>query len=356
MSDTPRPLRQEAQPASLDVVEVAPNVLRMQLPIELPGLAHVNCYALIDSQGAAIVDPGLPGEDSYNALLDRLAKANIPLKRVHTVIVTHSHPDHFGGAGRVRVETGANVVAHTTFRTWFDAAEEEGIDLADDKHLAEDAHWERDMPWGGKAIHGPPDALSRRRMALFMTGVWGTPQPTTRIADADVIKLAGREWIAVHTPGHTPDHLCLYDPAEGTFLSGDHVLPTITPHIGGIGAGADPLAEFFTSLERMKTFAEQGVKQVLPAHGQPFADLAGRATAIEEHHQERLEKLRQTAAELGKGSVEEFSHHLFAPRSWGTMAMSETFAHLEHLRLLGDAESHVEDDMLIYEVSSAPAR
>ena len=39
----------------------------------------------------------------------------------------------------------------------------------------------------------------------------------------------------MHTPGHTADHLCLFDPAEGVLLSGDHVLPTITPHINGIG-------------------------------------------------------------------------------------------------------------------------
>ena len=27
-------------------------------------------------------------------------------------------------------------------------------------------------------------------------------------------RLAGREWVSLHTPGHTPDHLCLYDPVE----------------------------------------------------------------------------------------------------------------------------------------------
>ena len=53
--------RQEQEEARPEVTEVAPNVLRMQLPITMPGLGHVNCYALIDGQGAALVDPGLPG-------------------------------------------------------------------------------------------------------------------------------------------------------------------------------------------------------------------------------------------------------------------------------------------------------
>lgn len=35
--------RQEAQPATDEIVELAPGVLRTQLPIQMPGLGHVNC-------------------------------------------------------------------------------------------------------------------------------------------------------------------------------------------------------------------------------------------------------------------------------------------------------------------------
>ena len=80
--------KQEQEPASEEVTEVAPGVLRLQLPISLPGLGHVNCYALVDGHGVALVDPGLPGPESWQALLDRLRKAEIPVERVHTVVVT----------------------------------------------------------------------------------------------------------------------------------------------------------------------------------------------------------------------------------------------------------------------------
>ena len=78
---------------------------------------------------------------------------------------------------------------------------------------------------------------------------------------------------------------------------------------------------------------------MLPAHGHPFADLAGRAKEIHDHHQERLDTLRAAAAELGSASVEDLSHRLFKERSWGQMAESETYAHLEHLRAIGEADS-----------------
>ena len=47
----------------------------MQLPIDMPGLGHVNCYALEDERGIAIVDPGLPGEESWTHLVDRLDRS-----------------------------------------------------------------------------------------------------------------------------------------------------------------------------------------------------------------------------------------------------------------------------------------
>ena len=107
--------KQEQEPASSEVTEVAPGVLRLQLPISMPGLGHVNCYALVDSNGVALVDPGLPGDESWSALGDRLKQAGIPLGRVHTTIVTHSHPDHYGGSHQLREETGAELLAHAAF-------------------------------------------------------------------------------------------------------------------------------------------------------------------------------------------------------------------------------------------------
>ena len=52
------PRRQEQEDARKEVVEVEPNIVRMELPIRMPGLGHVNCYAIVDRDGAAVVDPG----------------------------------------------------------------------------------------------------------------------------------------------------------------------------------------------------------------------------------------------------------------------------------------------------------
>lgn len=366
VSDVVKPSRQEAETATTDITEVAPNILRMQLPVSMPGLGHVNCYALCDDRGVAIVDPGLPGPTSAQALTDRLADAGFERRHVHTVIITHSHMDHFGGA-RAFAGEGARIVTHRAFRNWWDPAPDidpADLDATDALEPTPEALGEEapdpaadgpsnalppaDMmrPWSRERLHTPIDEDAVQAALAADPDFFSAPLPTNRLDDADVITLAGREWVALFTPGHTHDHLCLYDPTEGVLLSGDHVLPTITPHISGIAAGADPLSQFFDSLERMHELA--GVRTVLPAHGHPFGDLDGRVDAIRDHHHDRLQTLREAMARLGPATVVDLSHELFRPRSWGGMAESETFAHLEHLRLAGEAARAERAGVLIY--------
>ena len=64
--------------------------------------------------------------------------------------------------------------------------------------------------------------------------------------------------------------------------------------------------------------------------------------------------LRDAAGGTGDAPVTEWMKVLFRERSWGDMAASETFAHLEHLRLAGEAVTHRDDDGLLYfELSDA---
>jgi glyoxylase-like metal-dependent hydrolase (beta-lactamase superfamily II) len=346
-------MRQEAEPATDEVSEVAPGILRFQLPIDMPGLGHVNTYALVDDEGVALVDPGVPGEASWKALLVRLKAAGVPLARVHTAIITHSHFDHFGGAAQLAEEAHAGVLAHAAFSTW--AGDIECNDPTHDHGdpaLREPKTWTGTTPWGTKQ-HGPTrEELEEFRTKTRASGrlAFEPPHVTRRVKHGDVVQLAGRDWFVHHTPGHTVDHVCFHDPTEGVLLSGDHVLPTITPHIGGDTKG-DPLEDFFASLQAVGRI--EGVQTVLPAHGHPFDDLPGRVKSIHEHHLERLETLRSVGHDLdGWASVVEYSHHLFRERSWGQMAESETWAHLEHLALTGRAESRWgQDGLLEYRVA-----
>jgi len=206
----------------------------------------------------------------------------------------------------------------------------------------------RTTPWGGEPFRFSRKRRLAMRMARMGLTRFRAPRPGRRLRHGESVTLAGRPWQAVHTPGHTLDHLCLYDPDGGTLLSGDHVLPTITPHISGHGTGRDPLKGFLASLDRVGALPH--VAKVLPAHGHPFDNLHQRIDDIRHHHEQRLDRLR-AALDDAAGTpctVEELSHALFRPHHWGYMAESETYAHLEHLRLDGEVERHDVADRVAY--------
>jgi len=388
-----RPPKQEQEPASEEVTELAPGVIRMQLPIWMPGLGHVNMYGLLDDRGLAVVDPGLPGPSSWKAMKQRLKTAGYKLSDVHTVIVTHSHPDHFGAAGRIRKETGAELVAHRSFTTWslsessrrnhlpseqeereaeqIAAAAAQALDLAAEEIPTVDDHSDdfegdplrddptpefnaRSVPWGGETPWGgskhPMPKLTRRMAIRAMRLLFAPPDPSRRVRHAERVQLADREWVSVHTPGHTIDHLCLYDPEYGLLISGDHVLPSITPHVSGVGNGADALKSYIQTLDLVA--ALDGVKMGLPAHGHPFDDVPGRVDAIKEHHEERMELLKRASDAIGPATVQQLSHEIFPRKHWGVMAESETFAHLEHMVLEGEAERWTDHGQYVYRIAS----
>jgi glyoxylase-like metal-dependent hydrolase (beta-lactamase superfamily II) len=293
------------------------------------------------------------------------------------VIVTHSHPDHFGAAGWVRHETGADIVTHRRFRLMWDPSEPPDVDVEDavagldlngdgDGPVDGDGRFDDRVdsrfdsrfddvamraelamrsrprmpwdpaPWGGSGMTVSFRRRTRLRLAARFPHLLRLPVPSVRLDDAGPIRLARRDWVALHTPGHTEDHLCLFDPTDGVMLSGDHVLPTITPHIGGFGPYRDPLARFFDSLDKVAVHGPD-TSICLPAHGHPFTNLTVRVDAIKRHHRERLDTLRSAFEGIGRpASVSELSGHLFSARAQGSMADSETFAHLEHLRLAGE--------------------
>ena len=84
MTATARPMREEAQPATDEITEAAPGILRLQLPIHMPGLGHVNCYALEDERGWTVVDPGMPGPKSWKAMESAVRRRRLPASRTST--------------------------------------------------------------------------------------------------------------------------------------------------------------------------------------------------------------------------------------------------------------------------------
>ena len=123
------------------------------------------------------------------------------------------------------------------------------------------------------------------------------PAHYIRLEERDVVSIGDHEWWVIIGTGHAPEHACLYNRELNILISGDQILPRITPHIGVYPAEAEanPLQEYLDSIERFRMLPEDVL--VLPSHNEPFYGLHARIDALAAHHDERLNALDAMLAE-----------------------------------------------------------
>jgi len=316
------------------VARVDPPVERLaagmwSVPVPIPDnpLRYTLCYLIPGDDGLVVVDPGWETEEGWAALEAGLAAAGARAEDVVGIVATHVHPDHHGLSARLAQRSGA----------WI------GM------HPAEAAT----LPARGSAR--PHDGA----MAGWLCGCGASEQevdelvgpggprpdfesmahPDVLLEDGDALPLRGRTVRAVWTPGHTPGHLCLLEADARVMLTGDHVLPRITPNIGMTPGSDDPALEtFLDSLDKIaRTDEEHDGLIALPAHEYRFRGLAGRARALQQHHAERCAELVAIVREAGEPTVWEVTARLTWSRPWSEVgrmrigALAETASHVRYL-------------------------
>jgi glyoxylase-like metal-dependent hydrolase (beta-lactamase superfamily II) len=168
----------------------------------------------------------------------------------------------------------------------------------------------------------------------------GMARPDRLLEDGDVAELPGWRMRAVHTPGHTPGHLCFAEERTGLFFSGDHVLPRISPNISTHpGGAADPLRDYLGALADV---GDREAAEVLPGHEWRFRGLAERTRELRAHHERRLGELLAAVRAHPDGTPWDLAAHLTWSRPWSEyerrvriFAVTETDAHLRLLASRG---------------------
>ena len=310
--------------------EVAPgiSVVPTQVPDNPIGFTHA--YVIESSDGPYLVDTGWNADVAWDDLTRGLVELGTRVEDVQGVIVTHHHPDHLGLVGRVREASGCWVGMHDADTA---LVERHRALLSDDPEVFRRDTAEQLIAAG--ATDCDAEDAQKASSALKMP----MPELPDRSLSSSVIRLGDRAVELVHTPGHTPGHLCLR--VDGRLLTGDHLLKTISSHVGLYGFeedSGDPLGDFFGSL-RLLTGAEP--VEVLPAHRARFTGVDARVEELLHHHEERLADIKEHLAP-GPMSPWELCRVLTWNRPWDELprmmlraALAETMAHVRHLQLQG---------------------
>jgi glyoxylase-like metal-dependent hydrolase (beta-lactamase superfamily II) len=296
-------------------------VHRIQVPIPYP-VKWVNCYYIEDSI-PTLIDTGLNLPECYETLIDGIRDSGGAASELRRVITTHGHMDHAGLAGKLCDLSGAEILIHAGDQT----------KLLNDKKTIESKIAAFDeillkMGCPDKRRAEAVQPLSER----FDTFMSHAPE-SVPLCGGEEIPFDDFNLRVIHTPGHSPGSMCLFNETNGDLYSGDSLIDElyIDP-----SSSMKALSAHFASLDMLVNLP---VRRVHPGHGSSYANLKNRIKRIRQYHDRRTLKVK----EILQNSENPQSPYTIASRLFGLesgidllWAVSSVRFHLERLESSGE--------------------
>ncbi len=306
--------------------QLARDLWRLEIPLEGSPLKTLNSY-FIRGERSLLIDTGFRWDSCRQAMERQLAELGADRDRMD-IFVTHLHSDHVGLAPEL-IRPGCQILIGET----------DGPGVTD---YMDDACW-RDL-YARYIL----DGFSREETDRLQSG---NPAQTAAPAawrqyrylrDGEILSYGGHPLRCVLTPGHTPGHMCLYEPEAQWLFTGDHILFHISPNICRWASMPDALGSY---LESLRTVRDLPVTLLLPAHRRETGVLRDRADELTAHHLRRIEDAWQTVREKPGLTGYDIAGQMrwrIRSRNWADFpleqkffAVGEALAHLDYLEVRG---------------------
>lgn len=318
-----------------------PGLWRLRLPLPWPGIPHCNAWAIAAGDGFVLVDTGMYDANSMEQLHRALHQVKLRLEDASLLAITHAHSDHWGQAAPILERAGCAMWMHPNHRAQF--AQVSDPDGALTRRMEVARH------------SGVPDAalLEYAKRAKDMpTGIAAVVEPSHELVDGVTIATDLGDWQVLETPGHTPSHICLFQPERRLLISGDHLLGRISLYYD-YGQSPDPVGEYLASLERV---GELRARLALSGHGKPFLDVPGHIDGTRRLVQDNLERATAAVTREPRTAMT-IALDMFREQR-GTRhpawLLSQTLCYLRHLELGGQATREADGELQFWRAVGAP--
>ncbi len=326
--------------------EVFPDLFQLRIPLPIPALKHLNAYLIRGESRCVLVDTGMGSDKAFAELSRQLAEIGVKPENLTEILVTHFHIDHVGLVPRLRKLSGAQLIvsAKTT----------EAVQVVRQTYSS---YW-KNLTDIYREVGVPTELVEQMLKAtpgyLYQAVYEELAKPSRTLEDGEKISIGEYSFQTIWTPGHSPGHICLYEPKRRFLMAGDHLLPTITPHVTPWGLESNALADYLDSLEKV---GKLDVDVVLPSHEEPFKNHRKRINELQEHHRLRgtemlseIQRQELTAYQIASRihwDVEYGSWDQF-PLFQKFLAVGETLAHLKLLEEQGQVKKSIQAETILY--------
>lgn len=324
------------------MVQLLDNIFALQIPLPDNPLKWLNCYIIKDQNNGRnlIIDTGFNRPECYSVLREAIIELDLDPQKTD-VFISHLHADHSGNAHKLAA------LGYKLFMGRQDYEYLKRLKTIDDRKASL-----RDLLDHGMS-HEELAEMCRESPSIKFA-----PESfeATLVDDGDILSYGGYKLTALLTPGHTPGHMCLYDPATETIFLGDHVLFDITPNICSWAGVEDSLGNYLHSLKKISSYK---IRNAFPSHRNTSDKTVNeRIEEIKNHHNYRLNELLKILSEEGPLSTYDLAGKMtwkIKTRDWASFpvgqkhfAVREAQAHAEHLIKRGLIKITVVDGKIGY--------
>lgn len=261
-------------------MELFRGIHQFRIPIPNTNLESINVYIVEGTSGNLMIDTGWNTPEMFNAIAGEMKATGFAMKDITDILITHLHPDHYGLAGKIAQLTGAKIMLSETENALLDSRYVHPENLL--KQMSEFLK-----------SNGVPDyEIKMLAEASMNIGSFLQPiTPSRLLKTGDKVSMPPFEFEAIVTPGHSPGHICLYEPVKKYLFAGDHVLADVVPNIGYHPQSSEnPMGDYIDSL---KALGELDVNFVFPGHGSVFSGLKPKIDNILQHHRDKMMKIQK---------------------------------------------------------------
>ncbi len=327
-------------------MEVVAGVHQIKLPFPQGMPEYTNVYVVEGSRGNILVDSGWGSSEVLWAFREGLRENRLKFQDINWIVITHIHGDHYGLASKLKEFCGAEVAMHRVEAGLIHSRYRDFDGLL--KKIEEEL-----------SRNGVPQfELSKLTEASIWMRQFVSPElPDVMLDDGDRLSNGSFEFEILRTPGHSPGHICLYEPRKKWLFCGDHVLFKTTPHVGfHPQSGDNPLGDYITSLERLEALK---TNFIFPGHGPVFNSLKLRAAEIIRHHAQRERAIVKAMSSGFKTAYRVATEIPWVPEAGGIafkdlapwdrrLAILETIAHLRLLTFEGRVGKIDQEGLSLY--------